>query len=149
METEKPDEPEMPEWLRKLTDSHPPGTVFIYEAEPQPLDEDHEDDAKGPRGEKRPGDVIGAAIMVAKIATGEVEDNATPKTARAEIGARGGKRRAETMTPARRSEIAKRAAKARWETPPVPSEEEGFFANSGIVHFCTPMDDDVAASSGH
>jgi len=25
---------------------------------------------KGPRGEKRPGDVIGAAIMVAKIATG-------------------------------------------------------------------------------
>ena len=24
---------------------------------------------KGPRGEKRPGDVIGAAIMVAKIAT--------------------------------------------------------------------------------
>ena len=30
---------------------------------------------KGPRGEKRPGDVIGAAIMVAKIATGEVEDN--------------------------------------------------------------------------
>ena len=33
---------------------------------------------KGPRGEKRLGDVIGAAIMVAKIATGEVEDNATP-----------------------------------------------------------------------
>jgi hypothetical protein len=25
--------------------------------------------------EKRPGDVIGAAIMVAKIATGEIEDN--------------------------------------------------------------------------
>ena len=32
---------------------------------------------KGPNGEKRPGDVIGAAIMVAKIATGEVEDNVT------------------------------------------------------------------------
>jgi hypothetical protein len=29
---------------------------------------------KGPRGEKRLGDVIGAAIMVAKIATGEVEE---------------------------------------------------------------------------
>jgi hypothetical protein len=28
---------------------------------------------KGPRGEKRPADVIGAAIMVAKIATGEIE----------------------------------------------------------------------------
>ena len=33
---------------------------------------------KGPRGEKRPGDVIGAAIMVARIATGEIADNATP-----------------------------------------------------------------------
>jgi hypothetical protein len=33
---------------------------------------------KGPRGEKRPGDVIGAAIMVANIATGEIEDNTTP-----------------------------------------------------------------------
>ena len=29
---------------------------------------------KGPRGEKRPADVIGAAVMVAKIATGEIED---------------------------------------------------------------------------
>jgi hypothetical protein len=29
---------------------------------------------KGPRGEKRPSDVIGAAIMVAKIATGEIDD---------------------------------------------------------------------------
>ena len=26
---------------------------------------------RGPRGEKRPADVIGAAVMVAKIATGE------------------------------------------------------------------------------
>jgi hypothetical protein len=29
---------------------------------------------KGPRGERRPADVIGAAVMVAKIATGEIED---------------------------------------------------------------------------
>jgi hypothetical protein len=34
---------------------------------------------KGPRGEKRPGDVIGAAIMVARIATGEVEGNPTAR----------------------------------------------------------------------
>jgi hypothetical protein len=27
---------------------------------------------KGPRGEKRPADVIGAAVMVARIATGEI-----------------------------------------------------------------------------
>ena len=29
---------------------------------------------KGPKGEKRPADVIGAAIMVGKIATGEIGD---------------------------------------------------------------------------
>jgi hypothetical protein len=29
---------------------------------------------KGPKGEKRPADVVGAAVMVAKIAMGEVED---------------------------------------------------------------------------
>jgi hypothetical protein len=29
---------------------------------------------RGPRGEKRPAGVIGAAVMVAKIATGEIED---------------------------------------------------------------------------
>jgi hypothetical protein len=30
---------------------------------------------KGPKGERRPADVIGAAIMVAKIATGEIDDD--------------------------------------------------------------------------
>ncbi len=29
---------------------------------------------KGPRGEKRPADVIGAAVKVMKIATGEIEE---------------------------------------------------------------------------
>jgi hypothetical protein len=29
---------------------------------------------RGPKGEKRPADVIGNAIMIVKIATGEIED---------------------------------------------------------------------------
>lgn len=29
---------------------------------------------RGPKGEKRPGDVIGAAIMVGRIATGEIDE---------------------------------------------------------------------------
>ena len=37
---------------------------------------------KGPKGEKRPGDVIGAAIMVARIATGEIENDADDSKAR-------------------------------------------------------------------
>jgi hypothetical protein len=28
----------------------------------------------GPKGEKRPADVIGAAVMIGKIATGEIDD---------------------------------------------------------------------------
>ena len=30
---------------------------------------------RGPRGEKRPADTIGCAVMVAKIATGEIEEH--------------------------------------------------------------------------
>jgi hypothetical protein len=29
---------------------------------------------RGPKGEKRPADAIGNAIMIARIATGEIED---------------------------------------------------------------------------
>lgn len=72
---------------------------------------------KGPRGEKRPGDVIGAAIMVAKIATGEVEDkpDETMKVRAAKAGRKGGPARAQSLTPEERSEIARAAAAARWK----------------------------------
>jgi hypothetical protein len=39
---------------------------------------------RGPRREKRPADVIGAAVMVAKIATGEIEDTKAGRGQRAE-----------------------------------------------------------------
>src|SRR5712691_2849062 len=45
---------------------------------------------RGPRGEKRPADVIGAAIMVAKIATGEIEDTRGKVPNRAKGGRAGG-----------------------------------------------------------
>ena len=32
---------------------------------------------RGPKGEKRPADAIGNAIVIAKIATGEIEDITT------------------------------------------------------------------------
>ena len=71
---------------------------------------------KGPRGEKRPADAIGTAIMVAKIATGEVEDERDELTsAAAQLGRKGGKKRAENMTPERRAEIARKGAAARWK----------------------------------
>jgi hypothetical protein len=71
---------------------------------------------KGPNGEKRPADAIGLAVHIGRIATGEIEDERDPiKTAAAELGSRGGKKRAENMTPERRAEVAKTAAQARWK----------------------------------
>ena len=70
---------------------------------------------KGPQGQKRPADVIGAAVMVAKIATGEVEETRTlPRSAAAELGSKGGKARAAALSKKKRSEIAHKAAKKRW-----------------------------------
>lgn len=70
---------------------------------------------KGPQGQKRPGDVIGAAVMVAKIATGEVENDADEsKDHHRRGGKKGGAARADALTPEERSEIARKAAAMRW-----------------------------------
>ena len=69
---------------------------------------------KGPKGEKRPADVIGNAVKVMRIATGEEEDVTTPANAAATLGKLGGAARARNMTPERRAEIAKKAAEKRW-----------------------------------
>ena len=72
---------------------------------------------KGPKGEKRPADVIGAAVKVMQIATGEIEEDTGDdgkNKAAVELGRKGGKARAANMTPERRSEIAKKAAAKRW-----------------------------------
>ena len=69
---------------------------------------------KGPRGEKRPADVNSAAVMVAKIATGEVSEDLTP-TARHRRAKLGATARAEKLSGSQRSEIARVAAEARWK----------------------------------
>lgn len=72
---------------------------------------------RGPKGEKRPGDVIGAAVMVGKIATGEIEDLTTEdgkNAAAVALGRMGGKARAAGMSAKKRKEIAKKAAAKRW-----------------------------------
>lgn len=69
---------------------------------------------KGPRGERRPADVIGNAVHVMRIATGEVEDVPSPVPNRAEGGKVGGRRRAESLSPEQRATIARKAAEARW-----------------------------------
>ena len=72
---------------------------------------------KGPKGQQRPADVIGTAIKVARIATGEVEDEAPDdgKNKAAQVlGRLGGQARAKKLSKKRRAEIAKKAAAKRW-----------------------------------
>ena len=66
---------------------------------------------RGPKGEKRPADVIGNAVHVMRVATGEIEDKPTTKPKRA----KGGVARAKALTDRQRSEIARTAAAARWK----------------------------------
>ena len=72
----------------------------------------------GPRGQKRPADAMGAAVMIAKIATGEIQDITTDdgkNAAAVALGRLGGKARAAGMSAKKRKEIAKKAAAKRWQ----------------------------------
>jgi hypothetical protein len=74
---------------------------------------------KSPKGGKRPADVIGNAVHVMRIATGEIDDD-TPapaddkNQAAVELGRKGGAARAAKLTTEERAEIARRAASSRW-----------------------------------
>ena len=73
---------------------------------------------RGPKGQKRPADVIGNAVKVMQIATGEAEeeyDEDGKNKAAVALGRKGGKARAENLSKWRRTEIARKAAAARWK----------------------------------
>lgn len=75
---------------------------------------------RGPKGERRPADTNAAAVLVARIATGEIEDaRPTPESegknpAAVALGRMGGRAWAKGLSARKRKEIAKNAAKARW-----------------------------------
>lgn len=75
---------------------------------------------KGPKGEKRPADVVGNAVKIARIATGEIEDDKPSDdgkdAAAVSMGRRGGKARADKLSGKRRREIARQAAEKRWKS---------------------------------
>lgn len=74
---------------------------------------------KGPKGEKRPADVVSNAVRIARIATGEEEEDVLADdgkdAAAVSLGRKGGKARAESLSKKERAEIAKKAAMARWK----------------------------------
>lgn len=69
---------------------------------------------KGPRGEKRPADVNACAVMVAKIATGEVADEGYAAPGRVRSGKAGGVARGKNLAPEQKQAIARKAATRRW-----------------------------------
>jgi 2-keto-3-deoxy-6-phosphogluconate aldolase len=74
---------------------------------------------KDPQGQKRPADVIGNAVHVMRIGTGEVTETLTDdgkNAAAVALGRKGGLARAQSLSVRKRREIAKKAAKSRWNT---------------------------------
>ena len=70
---------------------------------------------KGRKGEKPPANVIGNAVHVMQIATGE--EGQKPENPVAVLGRRGGVVRAKALTPEQRRGIAKKGAASRWSKP--------------------------------
>ena len=69
----------------------------------------------GPKGEKRPADVIGDVVKVMRIATGENEEETTPKSGRVRSGHAGTRARADNLSSDERRTIAKKAAATGWK----------------------------------
>ena len=65
---------------------------------------------------KRPADVVGNAVRVMQIATGDAEEEEKDPAAIAR-GRKGGSARAKNISPQKRLEIAKKAAAVRWKRP--------------------------------
>ena len=72
---------------------------------------------RGPQGQKRPADTNACAVHVCRIAIGEIEEDVptAQQAANATNGRVGGQARAQTLSSQRRSEIARKAARVRWE----------------------------------
>lgn len=73
---------------------------------------------------KRPRDANQLAKMIVDLSTGEIDEPEPEKTEKNPAavslgrlgGLKGGKARADSLTPERRKEIAKQAAQSRWKT---------------------------------
>lgn len=69
----------------------------------------------GPRGEKRPADMIGCAVKVARLSVGLEAEGVRKPSGKVRSGKAGAEARKAKLPPERRREIAKKAANARWQ----------------------------------
>jgi hypothetical protein len=69
---------------------------------------------RGPKGEKRPADVIGCAVRVARLSVGLETEELREPSGRVRSGHAWAKARTASLTADKRSEIARKAASVRW-----------------------------------
>ena len=69
---------------------------------------------KGPKGQKRPADVIGNAVKSMREEAKDFPTNDGKDKAAQSLGQRGGLARAKSLTKEQRTAIARKAALARW-----------------------------------
>lgn len=70
---------------------------------------------KGPQGQMRPADVIGNAVHIAKIATGEAVETSLKQPAKCYSGFAGPMAQADNLAELEWTENARKAANARWK----------------------------------
>ena len=68
----------------------------------------------GPRGELRPADLIGCAVIVARLSVGDETEELREPSGRVRSGQAGVKARASGLTSEERRATAKKASVARW-----------------------------------
>ena len=68
----------------------------------------------GPRGERRPADVIGWAVAVARLSVGDDVETLKTQTGKVRSGIAGAKARTDVLTAGQREAVEKKAANARW-----------------------------------
>jgi hypothetical protein len=68
----------------------------------------------GPRDEKRPADVIGCAVIVARLSVGDTDEKLIKPSRKVRSGRAGGKARAKSLRQDQRREIAMKAVVVRW-----------------------------------
>ena len=69
---------------------------------------------KGSRGQKRPADVIGCAVQVARLSVGLEAEELRKPPGRVRSGHAGAKTPAHALAPQTRRQIARKAAATRW-----------------------------------
>lgn len=69
---------------------------------------------RGAQRQRRSADVIGNAVYVMKVATGEIAETDYDRPAKRKTGVAGARARNKVLAPERRAGIARVAAAARW-----------------------------------